>query len=184
MFQGNALLSGRTVGYNIALPLSDVQNLDEATIQRKVSEALREVALDPDKDSNLSIDQLSGGMAKRVAIARALALDPILLFYDEPTTGLDPQVADQIQRLIGSVHESKSASGMARTTLVITHDKDLLYRLQPRIIMLEAGRILFDGTYDAFSNSDSPVIRPYFELMPTLHQRPAGSASPAKQQTT
>lgn len=183
VFQSNALLSGRTVGYNIALPLQEVQDLDEPTIRRKVSEVVREVALDPDKDLNLSIDQLSGGMAKRVAIARALALDPILLLYDEPTTGLDPQVAEQIQHLMGSVHQRKSVSGVARTTLVITHDKDLLYRLQPRIIMLDAGRILFDGTYEAFSQSNSPVIRPYFELMPKLHQRLDGSVDKAKQQT-
>jgi phospholipid/cholesterol/gamma-HCH transport system ATP-binding protein len=182
VFQTNALLSGRTVGYNIALPLSEVQGLDESTVRRKVSEAVREVALDPEKDLDLSIDQLSGGMAKRVAIARALALDPILLLYDEPTTGLDPQVAEQIQHLMGSVHQRKSASGVARTTLVVTHDKDLLYRLQPRIIMLDAGHILFDGTYEAFSQSNAPVIRPYFELMPKLHQRLVGSVDKAKQQ--
>jgi len=144
---------------------------------------VREVALDPDKDLDLSINQLSGGMAKRVAIARALALDPILLLYDEPTTGLDPEVAGQIQHLMGSVHHSKGASGLARTTLVITHDKDLLYRLEPRIIMLEAGRILFDGTYEAFSHSNSPVIRPYFELMPKLHERLNGAVDPVEKQT-
>ena len=179
VFQGNALLSGRTVGYNIALPLREVQDLDESTIRRKVSEVVREVALDPDKDLDLTVDQLSGGMAKRVAIARALALDPILLLYDEPTTGLDPQVAGQIHHLMGWVHQRKSASSLARTSVVITHDKDMLYRLGPRIIMLDAGRILFDGTYEAFSNSNSPVIRPYFELMPKLHQRLDGSVAPA-----
>jgi phospholipid/cholesterol/gamma-HCH transport system ATP-binding protein len=183
VFQNNALLSGRTVGYNIALPLQEVQDLDESTIRRKVSEVVREVALDPDKDLDLSIDQLSGGMAKRVAIARALALDPILLLYDEPTTGLDPEVAGQIQHLMGSVHHSKGASGLARTTLVITHDKDLLYRLEPRIIMLDAGRILFDGTYEAFSHSNSPVIRPYFELMPKLHERLNAAVDPVEKQT-
>lgn len=183
VFQSNALLSGRTVGYNIALPLREVQDLGESTVRRRVSEVVREVALDPDKDLDLSTDQLSGGMAKRVAIARALALDPILLFYDEPTTGLDPEVAGQIQHLMGSVHQSKSASGLARTTLVITHDKDLLYRLQPRIIMLDAGRIFFDGTYEAFSQSNSPVIRPYFELMPKLHKRLNGPVDPPEKQT-
>ena len=146
VFQSNALLSGRTVGYNIARRYASVQDLDESTVRRRVSEVVREVALDPDKDLDLSTDQLSGGMAKRVAIARALALDPILLFYDEPTTGLDPEVAGQIEHLMAA-HQSKSAAGLARTTLVITHDKDLLYRLQPRIIMLDAGHIFFDGTY-------------------------------------
>lgn len=72
MFQGNALLLGRTVGYNIALPLREVQGLDESTIHRKQCEVLPEVALDPEKDLDLTIDELSGGMAKRGAIARAL----------------------------------------------------------------------------------------------------------------
>lgn len=178
VFQGNALLSGHTVGFNIALPLREVQDLDESVVRRKVQDVVRVVALDPDKDLDLTIDQLSGGMAKRVAIARALALDPILVLYDEPTTGLDPQVAEKIQDLIGSVHQERTASGFARTSLIITHDKDMLFRLQPRIIMLDAGRILFDGTYEDFGRSNSPVIRPYFELMPELHQRPHGSVDP------
>ena len=171
VFQGNALLSGQTVEFNIGLPLREVQDLDESTVRTRVQTVLREVALDPDKVMTLTTDQLSGGMAKRVAIARALAVDPILLLYDEPTTGLDPQVAETIQDLMGSVHRGKIASGFARTTLVITHDKDLLFRLQPRVIMLDAGRIIFDGSYEDFGRSDSPAIRPYFDLMPTLQQR-------------
>ena len=179
VFQGNALLSGHTVGENIALPLREVQDLDKSTIRSKVREVVREVALDPDRDLHLTVNQLSGGMARRVAIARALALDPILLLYDEPTTGLDPQVAQQIQDLIGSVNNGITASGLRRTSLLITHDKDMLYRLGPRIVMLDAGRVLFDGTYDAFRQSNSPAVRPYFELMPKLHQRLGGSVDPA-----
>lgn len=183
VFQDNALLLGQTVGYNIALPLREVQGLDESTIHSKQYEAVREVALDPNKDMDLTIDQLSGGMAKRVAIARALALDPILLLYDEPTTGLDPQIAAQIQDLIGSVHQRTTLSGLARTSLLITHDKDMLYRLEPRIIMLGAGRILFDGTYETFRHSNSPAIQPYFKLMPKLHQRLEGAVDPTAQQS-
>jgi phospholipid/cholesterol/gamma-HCH transport system ATP-binding protein len=171
VFQGNALLSGQTVDFNIGLPLREVQNLDESTVRTRVNKVLQEVALDPEKVVNLTTDELSGGMAKRVAIARALAVDPILVFYDEPTTGLDPQVAKTIQDLIGSVHRGKTASGFSRTTVIITHDKDLLFRLQPRVIMLDEGKIIFDGTYEDFSRSDSPAIRPYFDLMPTLQQR-------------
>lgn len=170
VFQGNALISGRTVEANIALPLREVQHLDESVIRSRVRAVLREVALDPARDLDLTVEQLSGGMAKRVAIARALALDPILLLYDEPTTGLDPKVAEQIQDLIGSVHRTGSEGGFARTTILVTHDKDMLYRLQPRIIMLDRGHIVFNGTYEAFQNSDSPAIRPYFDLMPKLHE--------------
>jgi phospholipid/cholesterol/gamma-HCH transport system ATP-binding protein len=176
VFQGNALLSGWSVEANIALALREVQHLDEPTISRKVREALLEVALDREKDLDVIVDQLSGGMAKRVAIARALAKDPILLLYDEPTTGLDPQVAEQIELLIKSTHYKKTASGVPRTSVFITHDKDMLYRLQPRIIMLEGEHIVFNGTYEAFRNSDSPIIRPYFDLMPHLHSRTPGPA--------
>jgi phospholipid/cholesterol/gamma-HCH transport system ATP-binding protein len=176
VFQGNALLAGRSVEANISLPLREVQHLDESTIRSKVREAVREVALDPEKVLDLSVDQLSGGMAKRVAVARALAMDPILLLYDEPTTGLDPQVAEQIQFLIESMHNKKTAAGFARTSVFITHDKELLYRLQPRIIMLDSAHIVFDGTYEEFQNSDSPIIRPYFDLMPQLHNRTSGAA--------
>jgi phospholipid/cholesterol/gamma-HCH transport system ATP-binding protein len=176
VFQGNALLAGRSVEANISLPLREVQHLDESTIRSKVREAVREVALDPEKDLDLTVDQLSGGMAKRVAVARALAMDPILLLYDEPTTGLDPQVAEQIQFLIESMHNKKTASGFPRTSVFITHDKELLYRLQPRIIMLDSAHIVFDGTYGDFQNSDSPIIRPYFDLMPRLHSRTHGAA--------
>ena len=171
VFQGNALLSGWSVEANIALPLREVQHLDESAIRAKVQKALREVALDPEKNLNLIVDELSGGMAKRVAIARALATDPILLLYDEPTTGLDPHVAEQIQLLIASTHRNKTASGFPRTSLFITHDKELLYRVQPRIVMLDAGHIVFDGTYERFQNSPSPIIQPYFDLMPKLHTR-------------
>lgn len=172
VFQGNALLSGKTVGDNIALPLREVQRLDESTIRRKVNEVVREVALNPDRDLGLKIDELSGGMAKRVAIARALALDPILLLYDEPTTGLDPEVAEEIQDLIASVHRAKTSSGFTRTSLLITHDKEMLYRLRPRIVMLDREHVLFDGTYEAFQNL--PAAKPYFELMPSLHERVEG----------
>jgi phospholipid/cholesterol/gamma-HCH transport system ATP-binding protein len=175
VFQGNALMLGMAVGYNIALPLHEVQDLDESTIRSKVDEVLGEVALKPDKVRDLTIDELSGGMAKRVAIARALAVDPILLLYDEPTTGLDPKIAQQIQDLICSVHQRKTESGFARTSVVITHDKDLLYRLGPRIVMLDAGHIVFDGTYESFRQSNSPDIRPYFELMPKLQYGHAGN---------
>jgi phospholipid/cholesterol/gamma-HCH transport system ATP-binding protein len=166
VFQGNALLSGWSVGANIALPLREVQHLGESTITRRVREALQEVVLDPEQILDLSVDQLSGGMAKRVAIARALGSDPILLLYDEPTTGLDPQVAERIQMLIESMHYKKTLSGFRRTSVLITHDKEMLYRLQPRIIMLDDGQIIFDGTYRDFQHSDSPMIRPYFDLMP------------------
>jgi phospholipid/cholesterol/gamma-HCH transport system ATP-binding protein len=167
VFQQNGLLSG-TAYYNIALPLQTVQNLDDVAIRERVNQVMTAVGLDV-QDEERQVDELSGGMAKRVAIARALAIDPILILYDEPTTGLDPSRSYQIQDLIQSAHERRTAAGFVRTTVLITHDKELLIRLQPRIAMLEAGRIVFDGTFKNFEHSDLPAIQPYIKLMPAFH---------------
>lgn len=169
VFQGNALFPG-TVYENIALVLREVKRMNEPDIRRRAREVIAAVGLNVDRDLELDRTQLSGGMAKRVGIARALALEPVLIFYDEPTSGLDPHLAHQIQDLIGTAHAQPQGCGY-RTTVLVTHDKDLLFRLRPRVIMLDGGRISFDGTYDAFRESQSPVVRPYFELMPGLHQR-------------
>ena len=96
-------------------------------------------------------------------------MNPLVMFYDEPTTGLDPASAAQIQDLIQSSHER--ARAQALTTLIITHDKDLLRRLQPRAVMLHDGTVFFDGSFEAFEADDTEVSRPYFELMPVLHAR-------------
>jgi phospholipid/cholesterol/gamma-HCH transport system ATP-binding protein len=172
VFQRNALFTG-TVSENIALGPVYVQGVAEDEARMRAAGALRSVGLDPDVVMDLNREDLSGGMAKRVAIARALALDPLLLFYDEPTTGLDPAHANQIQDLIKNVHESAPRGGGRRTTIVVTHDAGLLYRLAPRVVMLHEGRIYFDGPAEAFEASSSPEIRPYLDLMPLLHAREA-----------
>jgi phospholipid/cholesterol/gamma-HCH transport system ATP-binding protein len=171
VFQRNALLTG-TVYDNIHLWLQEIKNMEEGDIRKRAHDVLKAVGLEPDKVMELDRSELSGGMAKRVAIARALAMDPLVMFYDEPTPGLDPKHAQLIHELIYSVHHQKPQSGTERTTLIITHDKDLLTRLQPRIVMLHEGKVFFDGTYEAFKQSKSKVIRPYFDLMPILHRRP------------
>jgi phospholipid/cholesterol/gamma-HCH transport system ATP-binding protein len=168
VFQSNALYSG-TVEENISLALQYVKGLDDAETRKRVRQSIEAVGLNPDEVLPIARDQLSGGMAKRVAIARALALEPLLLFFDEPTTGLDPDHAKLIQDLIFSTYE-QDHDRIQRTTLIVTHDKDLLYRLRPRVVMLHDGQIFFDGSYAAFEQSDSPIIRPYFELMPMLHR--------------
>jgi phospholipid/cholesterol/gamma-HCH transport system ATP-binding protein len=167
VFQRNALFSA-TVYENIALWLREIRRLDEDEILRRAREALDAVGFKGD-ESVLWKDraELSGGMAKRVAVARALAMRPHTIYYDEPTTGLDPLSAKQIHELILATHGQQS--DVQRTTLIITHDKDLLRRLQPRIVMLHDGRIHFDGAYAGFAASPSPVVRPYLEAMPILH---------------
>lgn len=172
VFQRNALFSG-TVFENIALWFREVKGMADADIEPIAVAALESVGF-KDMQSLLvkDRDELSGGMAKRVAVARAMSMDPILMFYDEPTTGLDPTHAAQIHRLIHETHQRPTGRGIPRTTVIITHDKDLLHRLQPRIIMLHEGRVFFDGTYGQFEQSESEIIRPYFDLMPILNQRP------------
>jgi phospholipid/cholesterol/gamma-HCH transport system ATP-binding protein len=170
VFQRNALTSG-TVEENISLPLLWVKDLSEAEAHERASKAVEAVGLKPAEVLNIKRDELSGGMAKRVAIARALAVEPMLIFFDEPTTGLDPEHAKLIQDLISQQYHTEQ-DGFRRTTVIVTHDKDLLYRLQPRVLMIYDGKVFFDGPYALFEKSDSPIIRPYFQLMPILQLRP------------
>lgn len=177
VFQRNALLSG-TVLDNLAIELREVKSLEPAAIRPLAESALRDVGLDPELVLDRDRDFLSGGMAKRVAIARALVMDPVLVFYDEPTAGLDPEMCEQVHELIRRTHESRpglaaSRPGLVRTSVVVTHDTGLLRRLRPRIVMLHAGGVIFDGPFEAFMASEDPHIRPYVFQMNSLHARPA-----------
>ncbi|PCI40699.1 MAG: ABC transporter [Rhodospirillaceae bacterium] len=169
VFQANALFSGSVLD-NIHLWLDEIKHLDDAQILDIAKRSLTSVVL-PTNDEFLGTDvnDLSGGMAKRLAVARALSMSPNVIFYDEPTTGLDPTSAGQIQDLILTTHEQGNRGGQSLTTLIITHDKDLLIRLKPRTIMLHDGQIFFDGPFKDFAKSISPIIRPYFDRMPVLH---------------
>ncbi len=173
VFQRNALFSG-SVFDNIALWLRDIRSMKDEAIEPIARKVLAAVAL-PADDAFLAIptESLSGGMAKRLAVARALSMDPVMMFYDEPTTGLDPTSASQIQDLILATHRARTESGRSRTTLIVTHDKDLLTRLEPRTVMLHQGKVAFDGPFAGFKHSASGIIRPYFDLMPVLNQRAA-----------
>jgi phospholipid/cholesterol/gamma-HCH transport system ATP-binding protein len=167
VFQKNALFSG-TVYDNIALWLKEIKGMHDAEIIPIAKRCLESVGLaTDDKFLDRPQEKLSGGMAKRLAVARALAMDPMVIFYDEPTTGLDPSTSAQIHNLIYDTHFQAEK----RTTIIITHDKDLLSRLRPRTIMLYEGKVFFDGPFEDFETSDSEIIRPYFELMPVLQKR-------------
>ncbi|MEX2219411.1 MAG: ATP-binding cassette domain-containing protein [Phycisphaerales bacterium] len=169
VFQRNALFTG-SVYDNIALWLREHTEMPEDQIRQRVRESLKAAALDVDDVIRKDREELSGGMAKRVAIARAIAVRPKVIFYDEPTTGLDPIISGQIHELIFNNHH-ESGDGEARTTLVITHDKELLRRVRPRVVMLHQGRIAFDGTYEEFTESRSPVAEEYLRSMPVLQAR-------------
>ena len=171
VFQRNALFSGSVVD-NIGLWLDEVRGLDARAIDTIARRVLAAVQLPSTTDFlDKDVNELSGGMAKRLAVARALAMEPEVLFYDEPTTGLDPTTAATIHDLIAETHHAPTRSGGRRTSLIITHDKDLLQRLQPRTVMLHEGRVFFDGPFPDFAAARSSIIRPYFDLMPVLHGR-------------
>lgn len=174
VFQRNALFSGN-VFENIALWLREHTEMDETAISGRVRESLKAAALEVDDVINKDRDKLSGGMAKRVAIARAIATDPQVIFYDEPTTGLDPVLGGRIHELIWDVHHRPPQSGgdgvVKRTTVVVTHDKELLRRIGPRVVMLDQGAVCFEGTYDEFTESKIEVAAEYLQAMPVLHKR-------------
>ncbi|QKK06904.1 MAG: ATP-binding cassette domain-containing protein [Planctomycetota bacterium] len=172
VFQRNALFSG-SVYENIALLLREHQQLSEKAILKRARESLEACALDVDDVLHKDRDELSGGMAKRVAIARAIAIDPAVLFYDEPTTGLDPVVSGSIHELVWDMHHKPRANGENRTTVLVTHDKELLRRLSPRVVMLHKGEICYDGDYEHFGEEDCPPAMEYLREMPVLHGRRA-----------
>jgi len=173
VFQQDALYSA-SVFENIALMLRETLHLDEEEILRRVRGALKDVDLPATPEMlNMQRDELSGGMRKRVAIARALAVRPRAMAYDDPTAGLDPARASLIHDLIGRAHAQLGVQGRPQTTLVVTHDKDLLRRFKPRVVMLAEGSVRFDGPWEDFERSRDPLIRPYAAEMDRLqlHRR-------------
>ena len=170
VFQRNALLSG-TVYFNLAFWPKEIKNMTDAQIMPLARKALLDVGLNPDQIMNSDRESLSGGMAKRLAIARALVMDPVLVFYDEPTSGLDPEMCGTIHSLIDSTHRAMPSLGVARTSVVVTHDTELLRRLAPRIVMLHAEKVFFDGPFEEFQTRTDPQIKPYVQQMAALHAR-------------
>lgn len=194
VFQRNALFSG-TVRENLCLWLREHTTLSEHEILKRARASLKSAALDVDDVLDKDRDELSGGMAKRVAIARAIACDPLVMFYDEPTTGLDPMVGSAMHDLIWRTHNTpppgdgedkgfafrdlgfvrpKRTAGALRTTIIVTHDRDLLRRLSPRVIMLHHAQVCYDGPYEKFGEADCPPAQAYLQYMPVLHEREAG----------
>jgi phospholipid/cholesterol/gamma-HCH transport system ATP-binding protein len=156
LFQGAALFDSMTVWENIALGLLENSDLSEEEINRIVEEKLNLVGL-PNIE-NLKPAELSGGMKKRVGLARALAMNPEYVLYDEPTTGLDPIMADIINQLVIDLNEKLDV-----TTIAVTHDMVSAYKIADRIVMLHRGVILFSGTPDEVKNTDNEVVRQFIE---------------------
>lgn len=143
LFQSAALFNSLTVGENVALPLREHTNLDESTIEIMVKIKLELVGLR--EHANKMPAQLSGGMKKRAGLARAIALDPQILFYDEPSSGLDPVTSAQIDRLIIDLTKK-----LRVTSMVVTHQMDSAFTIADRMCMLDKGRILKIGSRQEF----------------------------------
>ena len=156
LFQGGALFSALTTFDNVALPLRELHALDEPTIGDIVMARLAAVGLGPSDAVKLPAE-LSGGMVNRVALARALALDPELLFLDEPTAGLDPVSADSFQRLVSDLQRD-----LGLTVVMVTHDLDTLAVLSDRVAALAESRLVALGPLEAVQGVDHPFIREYF----------------------
>jgi phospholipid/cholesterol/gamma-HCH transport system ATP-binding protein len=138
-FQGGALFTSMTVGENVALPLREHFKLDENTVRIMSRLKLEVVSLGGFQD--LMPSQLSGGMIKRAALARAIVTDPKLLFFDEPSAGLDPVVSAELDELIIKLRDA-----MRMTIVVVTHELDSAFKIADQITVLDQGKVLITGT--------------------------------------
>jgi phospholipid/cholesterol/gamma-HCH transport system ATP-binding protein len=159
LFQGAALLNSMTIADNVALPLREHTKLNESTIQIMVRMKLDLVGLSGfDK---FFPSQLSGGMKKRAGLARAIALDPELLFFDEPSAGLDPLTAAGLDELI-----LKLTKVFKMTIVVVTHELASVFKIADYVIMLDLGNVIFSGDLDELRASENPKIRMFLERRP------------------
>lgn len=158
-FQGGALFTSLSVGENVALPLREHTDLDENTIRIMSRLKLEVVNLGGFQD--LMPAQLSGGMIKRAALARAIVMDPKLLFFDEPSAGLDPVVAAELDDLILKLRDA-----LRMTLVVVTHELDSAFKIADRITVLDQGKVLLTGTVDEIRNSDNERVQDLLNRRP------------------
>ena len=156
MFERGALFSSLTVTENVGMVLQEHTGLGERLIREIAAVKIALTGLPPDAGPKYP-SELSGGMRKRASLARALALDPELLFLDEPTAGLDPLSASGIDELVRSLRET-----LGLTIMMVTHDLDLLWQAADRVAVLGKGRIVGVGTMSELAQSDDPLVRQYF----------------------
>ena len=143
-----------TVGENIAFPLRQHTSLSEEAIVARVMEVLSWIELDGAFDKMPS--ELSGGMQKRVGLGRTIVLEPEIVIYDEPTTGLDPLTSDTISSLILRLKSERSV-----TSIVVTHDVRCAFQVADRAAMIDEGKILAEGTLEEIRNSSVPKLRSF-----------------------
>jgi phospholipid/cholesterol/gamma-HCH transport system ATP-binding protein len=156
LFQGSALFDSLNVFENVAFPLREHGNFREAEIQEVVAHKLGMVGLDGTQKKMPA--ELSGGMRKRVALARAIALDPEVVLYDEPTTGLDPIRADVINELILKLNDELHV-----TSVVVTHDMASAFKVADRMVMLLNGKVAAEGKPDEIRNSQDEEVQRFVQ---------------------
>lgn len=156
LFQSGALYDSMTVKQNLEFPLQRLKkDLTKKEIDEKINEALENVGL-PNVMHKMP-SELSGGMRKRISLARTIVVDPMIMLYDEPTTGLDPVTSDEISELINDVQKRYKTS-----SIIITHDIKCALKTANRIIMLDAGSVYKEGSVEDFEKSEDPIIQAFF----------------------
>ena len=154
LFQGAALFDSMNVMDNVAFPLREHTKLSRKQVTAKVREKLDQVGLENVEHKFPA--ELSGGMRKRVGLARAIILDPEIILYDEPTTGLDPLMTEQVDRLIADTHHQQRA-----TSIVISHDISSVFRIADQVVVLHEGKALVQGAPDEVRAVDHPFIQKF-----------------------
>lgn len=154
LFQGAALFDSLTVYENVAFTLMEHTKLEDRIIKRRVEQCLEMVGLKGIEDKKPA--ELSGGMRKRVGLARAICRNPQIILYDEPTTGIDPIMGDQINDLIIELHDR-----LRITSIVVTHDMTSAYKIGSRIAMLYKGKIIETGSPQEIRNTKSPIVKQF-----------------------
>lgn len=156
LFQGGALFDSMTVAENVGFPLVEHTDLNDADILKIVGDKLRRVGLVGIE--NMMPSELSGGMKKRVGLARAIVMDPEIVLFDEPTTGLDPIMSDSIADLV-----LETQRALKTTYILITHDIPFTYKIADKIAMLHEGRIIEQGTVEEMKANQNPIVRQFLE---------------------
>ena len=157
VFQSSALFDSLTVGENVGFCLSRYTDMSRSQIARIVAEKLEMVGLDGIE--NLMPAELSGGMKKRVSLARAISMGPKIILYDEPTTGLDPIRAEEINQLIAKLHDRLEV-----TSIVVTHDMKSAFHVATRMAMLHDKKIVAVGTAEEFRQTTQPIVRQFVDI--------------------
>jgi phospholipid/cholesterol/gamma-HCH transport system ATP-binding protein len=154
LFQSGALYNSMTIGENVALPLREHTDLADETIAIIVKIKLEQVGLREHADRMPA--EISGGMKKRAGLARAIALDPKILFYDEPSAGLDPVTSHEIDNLIIDLNRK-----LGVTSVVVTHEMDSAFRIADRMVLLDRGKFIVSGTPKEMEESTDPLVRQF-----------------------